>query len=102
MDKECEYTETFRMPTRRRAPGNPRPRPLLCAPSPRLLFTARVCSASSAAGRPRRDGRARAARARVSSAVEEAAKPTKDAQGLEDDPLFRLANSTGNLLDDTR
>jgi len=99
-DKECEYSETFRMYMTTRL-GNPHFSPELCAQVAVINFTVTMAGLEQQLlGRVVMKERAELEEQRL-RLVEEVTTNQKTLKSLEDDLLYRLATSTGNLLDDT-
>jgi len=99
-DKECEYSETFRMYMTCRM-GNPHFQPETCAQVAVINFTVTMAGLEQQLlGRVVLKERAELEEQRL-RLVEEVSSNQKLLKGLEDDLLYRLATSTGNLLDDT-
>jgi len=99
-DKECEYSESFRMYMTCRM-GNPHFSPEMCAQVQVVNFTVTMGGLEQQLlGRVVQKERYELEEQRQ-KLVEEVNSNQKTLKGLEDDLLYRLASSTGNLLDDT-
>jgi dynein heavy chain len=99
-DKECEYTETFRLFLTSKL-ANPHFSPELCAQLTVINFTVTMGGLEQQLlARTLQHERAELEEQRQ-KLVEDVNSNKKILKQLEDDLLFRLANSTGNLLDDT-
>ena len=99
-DKECEFAESFRMFMTSKL-SNPHFTPELYAQVSIINFTVTMGGLEQQLlGRVVQKERAELEEQRQ-KLVEEVNANKKLLKGLEDDLLFRLANSTGNLLDDT-
>ena len=99
-DKECEYAESFSLFLCSKL-ANPHFSPELCAQVVCINFTVTLKGLEQQLlGRVVQRERPELEEQRQ-KLVEEVNTNLKLLKGLEDDLLFRLANSTGNLLDDT-
>jgi dynein heavy chain len=98
-DKECEYAETFRFYMTTKL-GNPHFTPELCAQVAVINFTVTMSGLEQQLlGRVVLREKPELEEQRQ-SLVESVNSNRKTLKQLEDDLLYRLANSTGNLLDD--